>query len=88
MNYNVQSASIDGVKGVLVYLGLGHPIQRAVTAGAIVAGVQYITKSPKGAFNESGGIRPHKLFSAHPASTDTHFLIFPVVAATAVYLFT
>lgn len=86
--YNVQSASIDGVRGVLVYLGLGHPLQRAVTAGAIAAGIQYVTKSPKAAFDESGSIRPHRMFSVSPGATDTHFLMIPVVVATAAYLFT
>lgn len=88
MSYNVSSASIDGVRGVLVYLGLGHPVQRAVTVGAIVAGIQYIVKKPTSAFDETGSIRPHRMFSVSPGATDTHFLIYPVAAATATYLFT
>tara|TARA_B100001996_G_scaffold59641_1_gene42494 strand:- start:578 stop:844 length:267 start_codon:yes stop_codon:yes gene_type:complete len=88
MTYNIQSASIDGLPGVLVYLGLGHPVQRAVTAGAVVAGIQYIVKKPVGAFDETGSIRPHRMFSVSPKATEAHFLMYPVAVATAIYLFT
>ena len=87
--YNIPSASINGYRGLMVYLGLASPLSRAFVTGAGVAAIQYVTKAPTAAFDEDGAIRPWSLMNPqNPESTDQHFLIVPLGVATAVYLFT
>ena len=89
MAYNIPSAQIEGYRGLMVYLGLGSPISRAFVAGATVASIQYITKTPKDAYDEDGAIKPWLLMSPqNPEATDKHFLILPLGAAITVFLFT
>lgn len=87
--YNIPSASINGYRGLMVYLGLASPLSRAFVAGASVAAIQYVTKTPGAAFDEDGAIRQWSLVSPQsPEATDQHFLILPIGVASAVYLFT
>tara|TARA_Y100000748_G_scaffold36550_1_gene27082 strand:+ start:57 stop:329 length:273 start_codon:yes stop_codon:yes gene_type:complete len=87
--YNIPSASINGYRGLMVYLGLASPLSRAFVAGASVAAIQYVTKTPSAAFDEDGAIRQWSLvFPQSPEATDQHFLILPIGVASAVYLFT
>jgi len=80
--------TVDDVRGVLVKMKLGHPVSRAFTAAVIVGGVAFIAGLPKAAFRDNGSMRPYRRLSADPEATDAHFLLVPLVAATAVYLFT
>lgn len=87
--YNIPSATIDGYKGIMVYLGLGSPLARAFVVGSGVAAIQYVTKTPGAAFDEDGAIRQWTMMSPKsPEATDQHFLILPIAIASAVYLFT
>lgn len=80
--------SVNGVAGILVKVGLGQPINRAFVAGTTAAGLAFLATFPKESFRSDGSLKPFKGLSAEVDSTYTHFLLVPVVAATAVYLFT
>lgn len=81
---------IEGWRGVMVSIGLGHPMSRAVSAGIVTAGVTYALKFPSSAFRANGQMRPYRgLSSARDGtSASQHFLLTPLAVGTAVYLFT
>lgn len=78
----------NDVRGLLVQLGLGSPLARGFLAGAVSTGVLYALKMPSAAFNKDGQLRDFKLLSAEPDATYAHFLLYPVIIASAVVLFT
>ena len=74
---------------VLVSLGLGHPSARAFVAGVATTGLFYFAKFPTGAFRDDGTVRPFGPLTPGPDGvTEKHFLVAPVLIATAVYLCT
>tara|TARA_Y100000004_G_scaffold185834_1_gene236591 strand:- start:167 stop:427 length:261 start_codon:yes stop_codon:yes gene_type:complete len=77
-----------GLRGVLYKLGLGQPIARAFVAAVVVGGVLYVAGQPKVAFREDGSMKPARLLSPAPDATHTHFLLAPVAAGAAAFLFT
>ena len=79
---------VIGARGVLVQLGLGQPASRAFVVAAVVTGVAYCCGLPSAAFREDGSIKPFKYLSPEPDGTSSHFLLVPVVAGAAAYLFT
>mgnify|MGYP001177021870 CR=1 FL=1 len=79
---------VDDVRGVLVKVGLGQPSARAFCIGAIAAGLAYLGGFPKTSFREDGSMKPLKYLSPEPDATTTHFLLVPLIAATAGYLCT
>lgn len=79
---------IIGTRGMLVKLGLSQPASRAFVVGCVAGGVAYALGLPKAAFRDDGSMRPSKVISVDPESTYTHFLLVPLIAATAGYLFT
>ena len=78
----------EGIRGTLGGLGLGKPSSRAFVIGVTAAGLLYLAGRPKASFREDGTIKPCRLLSPEPDATMTHFLLFPVGAAVAGYLFT
>ena len=73
----------------LAWAGFGTPISRAAAAFVLTAGVSYATKLPRVAFTDDGQL---KRFDVNPAARDEpvtqlHFVVLPVVVATAAYLF-
>ena len=80
--------SIKGTRGVLVHMGLGQPISRAFVIGSVVGAVALAAKFPAAAFREDGSMKPLAALSAEPDATNTHFLLVPVAAALAGFLFT
>lgn len=78
----------QGMRGTLVELGLGTPSSRAFVIGVTAAGLLYLAGRPKASFREDGTMKPCRLLSPEPDATMTHFLLFPVGAAVAGYLFT
>ena len=81
-------ATIEGARGMLVMCGLGKPSSRAFCAAVAVGITAYAFKLPDAAFGEEGEMRPFKGVSKAPNATYAHFLAVPLVAGTAVYLFT
>lgn len=79
---------VNGIRGILVKVGLGTPSSRAFVVGTVVAGVAYLARQPTAAFREDGSMKPLKALSPEPDATNTHFLLVPAVAATAAFLFT
>lgn len=74
---------------VLVSLGLGKPSARAFVAGVAATGVFYFAKYPTGAFRDDGTVRPFGPLTPGPDGvTEKHFLVAPMLIATAVYLCT
>lgn len=88
MSYGVASAQINGFRGMMVYLGLGSPIQRAIVAGALASGISYVAKMPRDAFDEDGRLKKWAPMSIGEDTTDTHFLMCPLAAAALVFVFT
>ena len=80
--------TIEGPMGVMVKLGLGKPSARGCTAAAVAAMVAYALKFPQTSFRRDGTMKPFKPLSQAPDATTAHFLLIPVVAGTACYLFT
>ena len=78
----------EGIRGTLVKLGLAQPSSRAFVIGVTTAGLLYLAGRPKASFREDGTMKPCRLLSPEPDATITHFLLFPVSAAVAGYLFT
>lgn len=78
----------EGIRGTLVELGLGTPSSRAFVIGVTAAGLLYLAGRPKASFREDGTMKPCRLLSPEPDATMTHFLLCPVGAAVAGYLFT
>ena len=79
---------VSDIRGVLVTLGLGQPISRAFVVGSIAGGVAYLAGLPKMAFRDDGSMKPLKALSPEPDATNIHFLLVPVAAAGAAFLFT
>ena len=80
--------TVEGVRGLLVKMGLAQPVSRAFVAGTLAAGLVYLSGYPKEAFREDGSIKPLKYLSPEPDATHAHFLLVPVATAVAVGLFT
>lgn len=83
-----QFSNVSNWQGALVALGLGSPAARAFVAGAACTGVAYLAGMPSDCFREDGTIKPFKPLSAELDATYAHFLVVPLTAATAAYLFT
>ena len=81
-------SEIRGSRGVMVHMGLGQPASRAFVVGAVAGAVALAVKFPAAAFREDGSMKPLAVLSAEPDATNTHFLLVPVVAAAAAFLFT
>jgi len=81
-------SEIRGSRGVMVHMGLGQPATRAFVVGAVAGAVALAVKFPAAAFREDGSMKPLSVLSAEPDATNTHFLLVPVVAAAAAFLFT
>lgn len=81
-------AGIQGTRGVLVTMGLGQPSARGFVIGSVVGAVALAAKFPAAAFREDGSMKPLAVLSAEPDATNTHFLLVPVGAALAGFLFT
>ena len=81
-------SEIRGSRGVMVHMGLGQPATRAFVVGAVAGAVALAVKFPAAAFREDGSMKPLSVLSAEPDATHTHFLLVPVVAAAAAFLFT
>lgn len=80
--------SIEGMRGILVHVGLATPLSRAFVAGTAMGIAAYAVKWPTAAFDEEGNMRPLSLVSKDPTATKVHFLAVPLGAAALVYLFT
>ena len=78
----------EGIRGTLVKLGLAQPSSRAFVIGVTAAGLLYLAGQPKASFREDGTMKPLRWLSPEPDATTTHFLLLPVGAAVAGYLFT
>ena len=78
----------DDLRGMLVQMGLGQPSSRAFVVGSIVGAGAFLAGFPAAAFREDGSMKPAKLVSHEPDATNTHFLLVPLAAAAAAYLFT
>lgn len=79
---------IEGWRGVMVSMGLGSPMSRAVTMGLLTGILSYSLKYPHDAFQRDGTIRPSAHMSPSPDATNTHFLLTPLAVATTTFLFT
>ena len=79
---------VTDFRGVMVKLGLGQPIARAFTVGVAAAGIMYVAGAPSASFREDGSMKPFKYLSAEPDATTTHFLLIPLGAAAAAFMFT
>ena len=79
---------VQGLRGVMVKLGMGQPIARSFVAGTVAAGLLFALKQPAAAFREDGSMKPFKYLSAEPDATTTHFLLPVAGIAAAAYLFT
>lgn len=80
--------TVDGVRGMLVKMGLAQPSSRAFVAGVTAAGLLYISGKPNAAFREDGSMKPFSLISSELDATTTHFLLLPSAVAIAAFLFT
>ena len=80
--------TIEGVRGMMVHVGLATPLSRAFVAGAAVGIAAYAIKWPGASFDEEGSMRPLSLVSKDPTATQAHFLAVPIGAAAIAYLFT
>lgn len=69
---------VEGMRGALVVLGLGHPLARAFVVSTIVGIVAFSAGLPKSAFTEDGQMRAQKGMSSDPEATDVHFLAVPL----------
>lgn len=83
-----EQKQIEGVKGALVVLGLGHPFARAFVAGTLVGVIMFTAGLPQSAFTEEGYLRPQVGLSSDPEACDYHFLVIPLSVALLVGLFT
>ena len=80
--------TVNDWKGIMVKVGLGQPSSRAFVIAILATGIAYITRMPQASFREDGSMKAFKLLSPEPDATLQHFLLVPVAAATAAYLFT
>jgi len=80
---------IEGWRGMMVHMGLGSPTSRALSVAITVGGASYAMGYPRKAFRRDGSMRPFAPLSAESdATVSDHFLLIPVVAGTAAFLFT
>ena len=79
---------IEGMRGVLVKVGLGTPVSRAFVAATVVGLAPYAVGYPASSFDEKGEMRPFSLVSSAPTATTNHFLAVPLGAAAIAYVFT
>jgi len=84
----VEPVQIQGLRGVLVVCGLGHPLARAFVAGTLVGVIAFTAGLPRSAFTEEGYMRPQIGLSSDPEACDYHFLVLPLSVALVVGLFT
>ena len=84
----IDEPRIEGLRGILVKVGLANPSSRAFVAGVAVGIGAYALKCPSQCFDEDGQMRPLALVSSAPTATNTHFLAVPLAAAAVAYLFT
>ena len=84
----VDPPAIEGMRGVLVKVGLATPLSRAFVVGTAVGIGAYLLKVPSASFDEEGEMRPLALVSNAPTATYAHFLAVPLTAATVAFLFT
>ena len=84
----VEPPVIEGLRGVLVRVGLATPMSRAFVAGTVVGLAAYAAGYPKSAFDDRGEMRPFSLVSRAPTATTNHFLAVPLGAAAIAYVFT
>lgn len=80
--------TIDGTRGIMVHMGLGTPISRALVIGGTVGVLAYALRMPGASFDEKGEMRPFKPISKSPHATNAHFLAVPLGAAALAFLFT
>jgi len=80
--------TVDGMRGIMVKMGLGQPASRAFVAMAVAAGVLYAAGKPAAAFREDGSMKPLAMLSAELDATTTHFLLIPSAVGVAAWLFT
>lgn len=79
---------IEGWRGMMVHMGLGTPLARGLSVAIMVGGASYAMGYPRNGFRRDGSMRPFAPLSAEPDATiSDHFLLIPVVAGAAVYLF-
>jgi hypothetical protein len=79
---------VEGIRGMLVKVGLGAPTSRAFVAATLIGLGAYALKLPGPCFDEKGEMRPLKLVSSAPTATNVHFLVVPLSVATVAFLFT
>jgi hypothetical protein len=79
---------VNGTKGALVILGLGHPLARAFVVSTVVGLIAFTAGMPKSAFTAEGELRPQKGLSSDPEATDVHFLAVPLSAAILTVILT
>ena len=84
----IEEPVIEGVRGVLVKVGLATPLSRAFVIGTAVGLAAYAVGFPKASFDEKGEMRPLSLVSSAPTATKNHFLAVPIGAAALAYTFT
>lgn len=76
-------------RDVLGVMGLGTPVARGFVAGVAATAVCYAASYPQEAFREDGTIKPFSPLSPGPDGVRSkHFLVVPLVVATATFLFT
>ena len=76
---------IVGWPGVMVALGLGHPVNRGVTAALATGTVLYLAKYPSHAFR-GNRVRPLAGLSPDPNAVElkNHFILIPLAVGVAV----
>ena len=84
----IDEPAIQGMRGVMVKVGLATPLSRAFVAGAVVGLAAYAVGWPKSSFDERGEMRPLSFVSKAPNATTNHFLAVPLGAAAIAYVFT
>jgi hypothetical protein len=84
----IEPPVIEGMRGVMVNVGLASPMSRAFVAGTVVGLGAYAVGWPKSSFDEKGEMRPFSLVSKAPNATTNHFLAVPLGAAVIAYIFT
>tara|TARA_B100000212_G_scaffold342571_1_gene330725 strand:- start:2145 stop:2408 length:264 start_codon:yes stop_codon:yes gene_type:complete len=84
----IEPPVIEGMRGVMVKVGLATPMSRAFVAGTIVGLAAYAVGWPQASFDEKGEMRPFSLVSKAPNATTHHFLAVPLGAAAIAYVFT
>jgi hypothetical protein len=77
-----------GYAEMMARTGMGSAWSRCFVAGVGVAALLYCVGFPKEGFREDGSIRPCSLLTPGPDGVlSKHFLVAPLVVATAVVLF-